>query len=188
LAKFIGANAYFYTSFMTNKEYTAKVNGESEYRIVLGESGINGGTINGENATIDLQEDGGNRFHVLRDNKSYNVEILDADTETKTMTVKVNGRDYQVALTDRYDELLKSLGMDKAMSSKVNEMKAPMPGLVLDVRVTEGQAVAKGDALIVLEAMKMENILKSPADVVVKKIIAKKGTAVEKNQVLVMFE
>lgn len=144
--------------------------------------------INDVNTEIDLLDSGNNRFHVLRDNKSYEVEILNADLEVKTMTVKVNGRSYDVALTDRYDELLKSLGMDKTAGAKVNEMKAPMPGLVLDVRVTEGQAVSKGDALVVLEAMKMENILKSPADVVVKKIIAKKGTAVEKNEVLVLFE
>jgi biotin carboxyl carrier protein len=77
--------------------------------------------------------------------------------------------------------------MDKLHSAKVNELKAPMPGLVLDIVVSEGQEVKKGDALVVLEAMKMENILKSPADVVVKKISVKKGTAVEKNQVLVLF-
>jgi acetyl/propionyl-CoA carboxylase alpha subunit len=188
LAKFVASNAYFYTSFMTNKEFKAKVNGESEYTIVLNDEGHTGGTINGENAVVDLLQDGGTRFHVLRDNKSYNVEILDADVEAKTMLVKVNGRDYEVAITDRYDELLKSLGMDSTKSSKVNELKAPMPGLVLDVRVSEGQAVSKGDPIIVLEAMKMENILKSPADVVIRKIIAKKGNAVEKNQVLVTFE
>lgn len=173
---------------MTNREYKASINGASEYTIVPDASGKAGGTINGENATIDLHEGGGNRFHVIRDHKSYDLEILHADLEAKTMTVKVNGRDYEVALTDRYDELLKSLGMDKAMGSKVNELKAPMPGLVLDIRVGEGQTVAKGEPLIVLEAMKMENILKSPADVVVKKITAKKGTAVEKNQVLITFE
>jgi acetyl/propionyl-CoA carboxylase alpha subunit len=173
---------------MKSKQYTAKVNGDSEYRIELNDAGNSTGTINGENFSCDLLDSGSNRFHVIRDNKSYELEILDADLEAKTMLVKVNGRDYEVALNDRYDELLKSLGMDKVLGAKVNEMKAPMPGLVLDIRVSEGQALAKGEAIIVLEAMKMENILKSPADVTVKKIIAKKGNAVEKNQVLVTFE
>ncbi len=178
----------FTPAIMKNKQYTAKVNDDSEYTIELLDSGKASGTINGEIFSCDLLDSGGNRFHVIRDNKSYELEILDADLDAKTMLVKVNGRDYEVALSDRYDALLKSLGMDKALGSKVNEMKAPMPGLVLDIRVKEGQAISKGEAIIVLEAMKMENILKSPADVVVKKIVAIKGSAVEKNQVLVTFE
>jgi biotin carboxyl carrier protein len=62
-----------------------------------------------------------------------------------------------------------------------------MPGMVLNVLVNEGQTVKKGDALLVLEAMKMENILKSPAEGTIKKITAVKGTAVEKNQILIQF-
>ena len=62
-----------------------------------------------------------------------------------------------------------------------------MPGMVLNILVTEGQEVKKGDALIVLEAMKMENILKSPTDGVIKKIAINKGVAVEKNQLLIQF-
>lgn len=173
---------------MKNRQYTAKVNGDTEYRIELNDSGKANGTINGDVFSCDLLDSGNNRFHIIRENKSYELEILDADLNEKTMLVKVNGRDYEVALSDRYDELLKSLGMDKVLSAKVNEMKAPMPGLVLDIRVSEGQSVSKGEPIIVLEAMKMENILKSPADVVVKKIVVKKGTAVEKGQVLVTFE
>lgn len=173
---------------MKNRQYTAKVNGDTEYRIELNDSGKANGTINGDIFSCDLLDSGNNRFHIIRENKSYELEILDADLNEKTMLVKVNGRDYEVALSDRYDELLKSLGMDKVLSAKVNEMKAPMPGLVLDIRVSEGQAVSKGEPIIVLEAMKMENILKSPADVVVKKIVVKKGLAVEKGQVLVTFE
>ncbi|MBI3511745.1 MAG: biotin/lipoyl-binding protein [Bacteroidetes bacterium] len=141
------------------------------------------------NGTISTSSDEAksNRFHVLRDHKSYEVEIVKADVAAKTLTVKVNGHSYSLNIKDKYDELLHSLGMDKLHSAKVNELKAPMPGLVLDVVVNEGQLVKKGDALVVLEAMKMENILKSPADVTVKKISVKKGTAVEKNQVLVLF-
>lgn len=62
-----------------------------------------------------------------------------------------------------------------------------MPGMVLNILVTEGQEVKKGDALIILEAMKMENILKSPTDGTIKKIAITKGFAVEKNQLLIQF-
>ncbi len=62
-----------------------------------------------------------------------------------------------------------------------------MPGMVLNILVKEGDVVKKGDPLIVLEAMKMENILKSPTEGTVKKVAAIKGTAVEKNQLLIQF-
>ena len=80
-----------------------------------------------------------------------------------------------------------SLGMDNVASSKVNQIKAPMPGMVLNVLVNEGTEVKKGDVLLVLEAMKMENMLKSPTDGVIKKIAVQKGNAVEKNQLLIQF-
>jgi len=77
--------------------------------------------------------------------------------------------------------------LDSLASKKVNDIKAPMPGMVLNILVTEGQEVKKGDPLIVLEAMKMENILKSPTDGTIKKIAITKGIAVEKNQLLIQF-
>ena len=77
--------------------------------------------------------------------------------------------------------------MDNLSAKKLNHIKAPMPGLVLSILVEEGKEVKKGDALIILEAMKMENILKSPADGIVKKIAVKKGVPVEKNQLLIEF-
>ena len=78
--------------------------------------------------------------------------------------------------------------MDTLTSSKVNDLKAPMPGLVLEILVCEGDKINKGDTLVVLEAMKMENALKAVADATVKKISIKKGNTVEKNQVLVHLE
>jgi len=101
--------------------------------------------------------------------------------------LKVNSVKFSLQLKDKYDELLHSLGLDNLASKKVNEIKAPMPGMVLKVLVSEGDEVKKGDALLVLEAMKMENILKSPTDGVIKKIAAVKGVAVEKNQLLIQF-
>jgi len=70
----------------------------------------------------------------------------------------------------------------------VNEVKAPMPGLLLNVMVKPGNQVFKGDNLLVLEAMKMENMIKSPTDGVVKSIEVEKSSAVDKNQVLIKFE
>ena len=77
--------------------------------------------------------------------------------------------------------------MDALHAKKAADLKAPMPGLVVEVSVSEGQEIKKGDKLVVLEAMKMENILKSPADGVVKKVNVKKGNTVEKNEVLILF-
>ncbi|MCU0431982.1 MAG: biotin/lipoyl-binding protein [Bacteroidia bacterium] len=172
---------------MQQPEYTVTVNGKEPHKVVLDAAGASTGTLNGEPFAFDLIKDAAGRMHVLHKGRSHNVEILRSDKAAKTLTLLINGRSYDIQVADKFDLLLKSLGMDKASSAKVNELKAPMPGLVLDVVVSEGQEIKKGDALVVLEAMKMENILKAPADATVKKIAVKKGTAVEKNQVLIQF-
>jgi biotin carboxyl carrier protein len=127
------------------------------------------------------------QFHLIYDNRSFNVDVMKFNKEEKTVVVKINSVKYTLQLKDKYDDLLKSLGMDSLLSKKISDVKAPMPGMVLSVLVKEGVEVKKGDALIVLEAMKMENILKSPSDGIIKKIIANKGKAVEKNEVLIQF-
>jgi acetyl/propionyl-CoA carboxylase alpha subunit len=173
---------------MTKPLFTATVGEKKQHKIELDKPGVFSGTIDGNTFVCDALSTGENRYSIIHENRSYEVEIVKADAETKIVTVKVNGNLYPVALKDRFDELLKSMGMDKVNNAKINELKAPMPGLVLNVLVSEGQEIKKGDPVIVLEAMKMENILKSPADVTVKKIPVKKGEAVEKNQVLVQFQ
>ena len=78
-------------------------------------------------------------------------------------------------------------GMDNLNTAKVSEIKAPMPGLVLRILAGEGEEVKKGGNLLVLEAMKMENIIKAPADVIIKSVKVKDGDKVEKNQVMMIF-
>ncbi len=143
--------------------------------------------LDGQDLAFDLIEVKQNTFHIIKDHKSYTAEVVSHNAAEKTFQVKVNQNMYSVSVKDKYDELLHQLGLDKAMTNKLSNIKAPMPGLVLNILVGEGTDVKKGDALLVLEAMKMENILKSPADGFVKKVSVKKGMAVEKNQVLIEF-
>jgi biotin carboxyl carrier protein len=165
--------------------YTAKIN-TIEYKIETND-GIKG-TINDAPFNLDAIVINNGTMSIIKDNASYNVEIVKQNTEEKTVTLKVNNNTYTVNVKDQYDDLLKSLGLENLGTKKINELKAPMPGLVLNIVVEIGQVVKKGDALIVLEAMKMENSLKSPTDGIIKKIAVAKGDAVEKNQLLLMFE
>ena len=156
--------------------------GGKEYRV---ESGLEGSKINGELMDADIIEIRQGRFHIICGHRSYSAEIVHVDLTAKMISVKVNQNTYQVAVKDKFDELLHDLGLDAVNLRQAGDVKAPMPGLVLNIMVKPGQKILKGDAIIVLEAMKMENILKAAADGEVKKINVKKGDKVEKNQVMV---
>ena len=144
-------------------------------------------TLNGQAFAWDIADLGAGRYHVLHEGRSYNAEIVSADYTTKDIVLKINGQRVELHAKDRFDLLLERLGMSNAAATKVNELKAPMPGLIVDIRVQPGQAVLKGDPLLVLEAMKMENILKAPADGTVNSIKVTLRDNVQKGQVLVQF-
>ena len=75
-------------------------------------------------------------FHLLIDHKSYRAEVVMADPITKTFEVKINGRLYPVQLKDKFDLLLDKMGMNNGAAGKANSIKAPMPGLIIDLRVS----------------------------------------------------
>jgi len=166
-----------------------KIVGEDkkEFKIELDTTG-NLGLLNGEKFSWDVIKVKDNIYHIIKDNQSYNLEVLNINRVEKSFRIKVNGIKYKFNAKDKYDELLHNLGMDNMASSKVSELKAPMPGLVLEISVEGGQQVSKGDALLILEAMKMENVIKSPTDGVIKSISVNEGEIVEKNQLILNFE
>jgi acetyl/propionyl-CoA carboxylase alpha subunit len=144
------------------------------------------GTLNGKVFEADLSADG--RFlHLIKEGKSWNAEILSIDPQEKTISLLLNGKSISMKVQNRLDELMEKMGFADAASKKMAELKAPMPGLVLALKASEGQEIKKGEPLLVLEAMKMENIIKASADVVVKTIKVKQGQAVEKNEVMMTF-
>ena len=103
------------------------------------------------------------------------------------LTLFYNNQKYIAKITEPMDELLKSMGLENAMVAKISEVKAPMPGLIYQLPVKVGDAVAKGDVLLVLVAMKMENAIKAQGEGVVKAIHVNLNDSVEKNQVLISF-
>jgi biotin carboxyl carrier protein len=127
-------------------------------------------------------------FHILHNHQSYKAAVLEADYEEKSFKIRINNNIYHLGVKDRFDLLAEQLGFSSMRSNKVNEIKAPMPGLVLDIMVEAGQEVSKGEAVLILEAMKMENVIKAAGDGVIKAIKVEKGQAVEKNQVMVELE
>ena len=144
-------------------------------------------TVNESSVSWDLQKVRENHYHILYNNKSYDAEIVALDYDAKTVQIKINGHPYQVKLQDRFDLLLEKMGINGSSGNQINSIKAPMPGLIVDVKVQTGDQIKTGDSLIVLEAMKMENIIKSPREGVIKSIAIEKGQSVEKNQVLLEF-
>lgn len=165
--------------------YKVKVNDRFLFEIENKDSAF---LVNGEQVQLDLSTLGHNYTHVLYQNRSFNTELVEINKAEKACKIKVNGNTYQISIEDQFDVLLKQLGLDNLAANKISEIKAPMPGLVLKVLVEENTAVKKGDNLLILEAMKMENILKSSTDGIIKKVLVKQGDKVEKNQILVQFK
>ncbi|MCP4440027.1 MAG: biotin/lipoyl-binding protein [Aureispira sp.] len=155
--------------------YKTIINGEQEL------------SFENQNFDWDLLEVKEGYFHIVQNNKSYTASVLEANHEDKTFKIRINQEVYSIELKDKFDLLVEKLGLTNMNAQKANDVKAPMPGLVLDVLVKEGDEVAKGDSVLILEAMKMENVIKAAGDGVVQKISVDKGAAVEKNQVLVEF-
>ena len=142
-------------------------------------------TLNGKDFEGDILEYKKGLFHVIRNNRSYRAEVIGQPGNGKSFVIRVNDHDYLVVVKDKYDVLLHELGLDLAETKKVNTIVAPMPGLVLKVMVEKGQAIQKGDSILILEAMKMENVLKAPSDAIVNKLHVVNGDKVEKSQVLI---
>ena len=164
--------------------YKIKVNDKYNYAV---DKSANDILVNGEKSNADIRQLDAAKLHIIDNLRSYNVEVVSFNAAEKVAEIKVNGNTYTVNAKDQFDMLLEQMGLSNLTANKISELKAPMPGLVLKVFVTEDTEVKKGDNLFILEAMKMENIIKSPADVIIKKVKIKPGDKVEKGQVLLQF-
>lgn len=135
-----------------------------------------------------LDVSGNCRYHLIHNHQSLKAEVLHGDFQNRNYEIELNGNRYKVKISDALDQLISEMGLSAVTSLAVNELKAPMPGIILDLMVEESQQVEQGDALLVLEAMKMENTLTAPRSGTIKSLHIEKGSTVDKNQLLLEME
>ncbi|WP_070138089.1 acetyl-CoA carboxylase biotin carboxyl carrier protein subunit [Crocinitomix algicola] len=117
--------------------------------------------------------------------KAEIIEVLNVDIALKTMTIRHNHSVHDLVFKNNLDFVLDKMGIKRATDNISTSINAPMPGKVIGILVKEGDQVAKGDGILILEAMKMENVLKAEHDCSIKKIVVEEAVSVEKNQVLI---
>lgn len=159
-----------YITSVNDQQYTIEI--DQDGRII----------VNGDDFDVDFHQlSEGGILSLLLNNQSLEAIVEERDGAWEVL---IRGELYSVQVQDeRAYRLAKARGITAEVTGEVS-IKSPMPGLIIAVPVEEGQVVSKGDQIIILESMKMENELRSPRDGVVKRLRAKPGDSVEKNQLL----
>ena len=157
-------------------KYTATV-GEQNYEV-----------SEADLSALDLIAPQSDHYHLLHDGSSYRCVVQRIDRIRREVTLSVNGRTHTVTLAGPLQRLVSELGFATKVVASENEVTAPMPGLILEISVAEGDSIEEGTPLLILEAMKMENVIKATGTGTVKRIAVSKGEAVEKRQLLIELE
>lgn len=127
-------------------------------------------------------------YKVISGGQTSFIEVLDVNIDAKQLTIRYKHNVYEIEFENELDVVLNNMGINKSSEVINTDIKAPMPGKVLDIVVKEGDKVTKGDAILILEAMKMENVLKAESDCSIKKLHVVSSDNVEKNQLLVELD
>lgn len=137
---------------------------------------------------LGLYKQSGNQFHLIHENNSHQADLVDSDFLNRAYSIRVNSNIYNVKIQRPIDEVVHKMGYALRSAKTVDSIKAPMPGIIIDLKVEKGQKVKKGDTLLILEAMKMENAIVSPKDTTIKDVYTIVGETVDKNKLLIDFE
>jgi len=138
--------------------------------------------------SLDALQTSKSKYHVLKEGRPFAVEVVSNSFQDRTYLIKVKNETYEVILKNELDQQIAEMGFSLGSTKNISNIIAPMPGLILDIHVKAGQVVAEDSPLLILEAMKMENIITSPREGVIKNITVKKGETVEKKQLLISYE
>jgi len=167
--------------FVVNRKLMISGLSHLNNKVTIGESDLNKYYLE----EIDFEND---LVYLRCNGKKIQCRILKKDRDKKTYHIKINGDLVELSLSRAVDDVIKKIGLNNQQQQGANNLKAPMPGLILEICVKEGDDVKKDDPLIILEAMKMENVLAAPINGKIKEIKVSPQQTVEKNSLLIMFE
>ncbi len=159
-----------------SKPYKVTVNGTYEYEL-----------SEGDLASLDILKTSGSGFHVLKDNIPFPVEVISGDFNNKIYKIKVRNDVYEVGLQNELDQQIARMGFSLGSAKNITSIIAPMPGLILEIKAREGEEVKEDSPLLILEAMKMENVITSPREGIIKSISVRVGETVDKKQLLITY-
>ena len=139
-------------------------------------------SVNGKTYEVDFESVSGQPvYSLIVDGRSHESYVQQGEDNWQVL---LRGRLYPVIVEDEREKRLRAAAGSGVAESGEFHLKAPMPGLVVTVLVTEAQEVKKGQVLLILESMKMQNELKSPRDGTIGRIRVKAGESVEQRQTL----
>ncbi|THD67370.1 acetyl-CoA carboxylase biotin carboxyl carrier protein subunit [Robertkochia marina] len=159
------------------ERYRARVNDKHEFS--LSEDDLKG---------LDIVKTDDDTYHIIYNNQSVFLRVIKSDSSSGVYQMEMDGALFDITLEKPLDLFIKEMGFSVGKGALVDRVTAPMPGLLLDVYVEEGQEVEKDEPLLVLEAMKMENVILSPRKGVISGIMQEKGQTVDKGTELISFE
>lgn len=155
----------------------------SKFKIFT-DDGLNFELSEGDIEQLDILKNQDGTFSLIESGTSYNIEVIRKDYLNKKYILRVNEKEISLNLKNELDVQIENMGYVDKLGASGGTVYSPMPGMVVKINVQIGDGVEKGEALLVLEAMKMENIIKSPLRGVIKSINIKEGDSVSKKQIL----
>ena len=162
---------------MASSPFTVQVNEQVDFTLDINKSN-----------PFDCQAVEGNKYHILNGSASYKAELVNQDFGERSYTIQIGSNVYSIKIQTDLDKMIRSMGYELSSENAANDIKAPMPGIILEIKVQTGDTVKKGDTLLILEAMKMENAILSPKDGVIKSVWSNAGDTVDKNKLLIELE
>jgi biotin carboxyl carrier protein len=143
-------------------------------------------SINGRMQEVDFESVSGQPLYsLIVDGKSYESYVYETEEGWQVLT---RGRQYNLTVEDEREKRLRAAAGSGVAESGEYHLKAPMPGLVVSIPVNEGDKVEKGQVILILESMKMQNELKSPKAGTMGRIRVKQGETVEQRQALLSVQ